>query len=82
MSTARWSTPTTTMPSPGIAPSDRAVLVGDSTWDCEAAGRAGVPAIGILTGGFSEQELRDAGAIAVFDSLLALVRRLEETPLA
>jgi HAD superfamily hydrolase (TIGR01549 family) len=60
----------------------RAVLVGDSTWDCEAAGRAAVPAIAILTGGFSEQELRGAGAIAVFDSLQALVKRLEETPLA
>jgi HAD superfamily hydrolase (TIGR01549 family) len=60
----------------------QAVLVGDSTWDCEAAGRAAVPAIAILTGGFSEQELRGAGAIAVFDSLQALVKRLEETPLA
>jgi HAD superfamily hydrolase (TIGR01549 family) len=34
-----------------------AVLVGDSTWDCQAAGRAGIPAVGVLTGGFSEQEL-------------------------
>jgi HAD superfamily hydrolase (TIGR01549 family) len=64
------------------AGADQAVLVGDSTWDCEAAERAAVPAIAILTGGFSEQELRDAGAIAVFDSLQALVKRLEETPLA
>jgi HAD superfamily hydrolase (TIGR01549 family) len=64
------------------AGADQAVLVGDSTWDCEAAGRAAVPAIAILTGGFSEQELRDAGAIAVFDSLQALVKRMEETPLA
>jgi HAD superfamily hydrolase (TIGR01509 family) len=65
-----------------VAGADQAVLVGDSTWDCEAAGRAGVQAIAVLTGGFSEQELHDAGAIAVFDSLQALVQRLEETPLA
>ena len=30
-----------------------AVMVGDSTWDCEAAGRAGIETIGVLTGGFS-----------------------------
>ena len=40
---------------------DEAVLVGDSVFDCEAAERAGVPTIGVLTGGFSEQELREAG---------------------
>jgi HAD superfamily hydrolase (TIGR01549 family) len=58
-----------------------AVLVGDSTFDCEAAGRAGVPAVAILTGGFSEQELRDAGAVAVFESLGQLCEHLDETPL-
>jgi phosphoglycolate phosphatase-like HAD superfamily hydrolase len=47
---------------------DRAVMIGDSTWDCEAAKRAGIPAIAILTGGFSERELRDAGAVAVYES--------------
>jgi HAD superfamily hydrolase (TIGR01549 family) len=42
-----------------------AIMLGDSTYDCEAAARAGVRTIGLLTGGFSEQELREAGAIAV-----------------
>jgi HAD superfamily hydrolase (TIGR01549 family) len=59
-----------------------AVMVGDSTWDCEAAARADVPAVAILTGGFSEQELRQAGAEAVFESLTELCERLDETPLA
>ena len=59
-----------------------AVLVGDSTWDCEAAARADVPTVAILTGGFSEQELRQAGATAVFESLSELCERLDETPLA
>jgi HAD superfamily hydrolase (TIGR01549 family) len=60
----------------------KAVLVGDSTFDCEAAARAGVPAVAILTGGFSDQELRQAGAKAVFESLTELCQHLDETPLA
>jgi HAD superfamily hydrolase (TIGR01549 family) len=60
---------------------DQAVMVGDSTWDCEAAKRAGIPAVAILTGGFSEQELRDAGAVAVFESVEALSQHLDSTPL-
>jgi HAD superfamily hydrolase (TIGR01549 family) len=59
-----------------------AVMVGDSTFDCEAAARAEVPTVAILTGGFSEQELRRAGAVAVFESLGELCERLDETPLA
>jgi HAD superfamily hydrolase (TIGR01549 family) len=59
-----------------------AVLVGDSTWDCEAAARAEVPTVAVLTGGFSDQELRQAGAAAVFESLTDLCERLDETPLA
>ena len=59
-----------------------AVLVGDSTFDCEAAARAEVPAVAILTGGYSEQELRQAGAGSVFESLSELCERLDETPLA
>ena len=58
-----------------------AVMVGDSTWDCEAAKRAGVETVAVLTGGFSEAELREAGAVAVFESLHELRGRLAETPL-
>jgi HAD superfamily hydrolase (TIGR01549 family) len=59
-----------------------AVLVGDSTFDCEAAARAQVPTVAVLTGGFSEQELRQAGAGSVFESLGELCERLDQTPLA
>ena len=52
----------------GAEPAD-AVMVGDSTWDCEAAERAGVSTVAVLTGGFSEQELLDAGAIRVFETM-------------
>ena len=60
---------------------DEAVMVGDSTFDCEAAERAGVPTIGVLTGGFSEGELREAGAVAVFESLGELMSDFDTTPL-
>jgi len=63
------------------AGTDSAVMVGDSTWDCEAAGRAGVQTIAVLTGGFSDQELRDAGAVAVYHSIEELRRSLSDTPL-
>ena len=46
-----------------------AVMVGDSVWDIVAAGRAGIRTIGLLTGGFGEAELTDAGAVDVFESL-------------
>jgi HAD superfamily hydrolase (TIGR01509 family) len=59
-----------------------AVMIGDSTWDCEAAGNAGLKTVGVLTGGFSEAELRDAGAAAVFRSLPELREHLGDTPLA
>jgi HAD superfamily hydrolase (TIGR01549 family) len=58
-----------------------AVMVGDSTWDVEAAARADVKTIAVLTGGFSEAELRDAGAVDVFESLIALRESLDSTPL-
>jgi len=58
-----------------------AVMVGDSTWDCEAAKRLDVPTIGVLTGGFSELELREAGAACVFENLHDLLDNLQDTPL-
>ena len=58
-----------------------AVLVGDSTWDCVAAGRAGIQTVAVLTGGFSEAELREAGAVVVFESIEVLRTRVGETPL-
>jgi HAD superfamily hydrolase (TIGR01509 family) len=59
-----------------------AVMVGDSTWDCEAAKRAGLETVAVLTGGFSEAELREAGAACVFESLRELRKNLDRTPLS
>jgi HAD superfamily hydrolase (TIGR01549 family) len=59
-----------------------AVMVGDTPWDCKAAGAADVETIAVLTGGFAEAELTDAGAVMVFESIEDLRKRLDETPLA
>ena len=55
-----------------------AFMIGDSTWDCEAAKRAGVRTVALLTGGFSEQELLDAGAARVFRDIETLLGGLDE----
>ena len=58
------------------------VMVGDSVYDAEAAGKLDVPTLALRTGGFSVEELRAAGALRVFDSLVDLREHLDETPLA
>ncbi|GHD41262.1 HAD family hydrolase [Mycetocola manganoxydans] len=63
-------------------PAGEAIFVGDSVWDCFAASRAGVPTIGLLSGGFSSAELLSAGAIAIYDDPAALLRELHLSPLA
>jgi HAD superfamily hydrolase (TIGR01509 family) len=63
------------------AGTDEAAMVGDAPWDVESARKAGVETVCVITGGFSEQELRDAGATTVFESVEELRRRLAETPL-
>ncbi len=59
-----------------------AVMVGDTPWDVQAAERAGIETVAVLTGGFSEVELREAGAVAVFESIEELSEALDDTPLA
>jgi HAD superfamily hydrolase (TIGR01549 family) len=59
-----------------------AVVVGDSVWDFEAAGRLGLPGYAVRSGGFAESELREAGALEVADSPADLLARLDTTLLA
>jgi HAD superfamily hydrolase (TIGR01509 family) len=65
----------------GADPSD-AVMVGDTPWDVKAAGKAEVGTIAVLTGGFAPEELTDAGAVAVFESVAELCAKLDDTSLA
>lgn len=46
---------------------DRAVMVGDTTWDIAAAKKAGIGCIGVRTGGFGDDDLQDEGALAIVD---------------
>jgi len=59
-----------------------AVYVGDAVWDIIACGRAGVPAIGLLSGGVSRAELEKAGAEVVFDNPRDLCDHLGSTVVA
>lgn len=57
-----------------------AVVIGDSVWDHLAAGRAGLPSVGVLTGGTGAGELVAAGAAAVHDTLEGLTSALGDPP--
>lgn len=59
----------------------RAVMIGDAVWDVKAAAAADISAIGLLCGGFGEAELRDAGAVAVFESPEEIVARFDASGL-
>ena len=61
---------------------DEAVMVGDTVWDVSAAKRAGIETICVLSGGFAESELREAGAAAVYESVAELRESLDDSPLA
>ncbi len=58
-----------------------AVLVGDTVWDSEAAGRAGVGFVGVRSGGVGRDELERAGALAVYDDVADLLAHLGTSPL-
>ena len=64
---------------PADAPS---VVIGDSVYDVEAAKNAGMPALVVRSGGFGDDELRDAGAIAIYDTPGDLAAALDETDLS
>lgn len=71
----------TAMESAGVDP-QLAMAVGDTVWDVEAAKRAGIACICVLTGGVSRGELEEAGAIAVYSDVAELRRCLDDSPLA
>jgi HAD superfamily hydrolase (TIGR01509 family) len=81
----------TAKPEPGIVEvaldragvdADHAVFVGDAVWDAHAAGAAGVPCIGVLSGGIAESELKAAGALPIFSDAQDLLDQLDSTRIA
>lgn len=63
-------------------PAARAIVVGDTGWDVEAATKAGLRTVAVTTGGVSRAELEAAGAIAVYDGPAELLAGLDTSPLA
>ncbi len=59
-----------------------AIVVGDSPHDAEAASRAGIRTVGVLCGGFPEEQLRRAGCVAIYADPADLLRQYDESPLA
>ncbi len=57
------------------------IVVGDSPYDAEAAGGANLRTIGVLSGGFSEENLRQAGCIAIYQDIADLLAHYDESPL-
>ncbi|MFD7662006.1 HAD family hydrolase [Streptomyces sp. NPDC059788] len=61
---------------------EAAVFVGDTVWDVRASRRAGVPCLAVLSGGFPERDLREAGAYEVYGGPADLAERLDSSLLA
>ena len=68
--------------SKGGVDSSRAIMVGDTVWDIEAASKAGVRCIGVMSGGIGPAELTAAGAIAVYNDVAALLGAFDDSPLS
>jgi HAD superfamily hydrolase (TIGR01509 family) len=58
-----------------------ALVVGDSVWDIDAASDAGLPCVGVETGGFSHQELLAAGAVEVHRDVQDLLHKIKAGPI-
>jgi HAD superfamily hydrolase (TIGR01509 family) len=54
------------------------IFVGDATWDHIGARRAGMISVGVLTGGYGEEELYHAGAFRVYRNVAELLQNLDE----
>jgi HAD superfamily hydrolase (TIGR01509 family) len=66
---------------PGLQPQD-VIVVGDTPYDAEAAAKAGMRTIGLLCGGFPEQDLRGAACIAIYKDPADLLQHFDQSPLA
>ncbi len=65
---------------PGVS-AETAIVVGDTPYDAEAAGKLGLRTIGVLCGGFPEADLLAAGCLAIFRSPADLLARYDQSPL-
>lgn len=61
---------------------DHVIAVGDTPYDAQAAGKINLRAIGLLCGGWNEQELRRAGCVAIYRDPADVLARYDSSPLA
>jgi len=59
----------------------RTLVVGDTRWDIEAAGKLELEVVCVLTGGAPRKQLEEAGAVAVYEDVAELLAKLDESPL-
>ncbi|HEY6990250.1 MAG TPA: HAD family hydrolase [Bryobacteraceae bacterium] len=59
--------------------SSEAMALGDTPWDIEAAAKAGLPTVAVTSGGWAEDQLRTAGAIAVYKGVAEIAERFERS---
>ena len=65
----------------GNPPVTEVIVVGDTPYDAEAAGKLNLRTIGVLSGGWTEEELRRAGCVAIYRDPADLLAHYEESPL-
>ncbi len=65
----------------GDIAASEAIVVGDTAYDAEAAGKVNLHTIGVLSGGFPEEKLRKAGCIAIYQDIADLLVHYDESPL-
>ena len=63
------------------AAAEDALVIGDTAWDLQAAGAAGVPGVAVLTGGWTREELSAHGAVEVHDDVSHIVAESDTTVL-
>ena len=66
----------------GDVPPDQVIVVGDTPYDVEAAGKCGLATIALRSGGFDDRVLRAAGAVMIYDDVAALLADFDASPLA
>jgi membrane protein len=67
-----------------VAPlgADQVLVVGDTPYDVEAAVKCGIATIALRSGKFTDEALREAGAVALYDDVAALLADFDRSPLA
>lgn len=65
---------------PGLQPGE-VLVVGDTPYDIQAASKCGIATVAVRSGGFADQDLRDAGALEIYDDVAAILADYDGSPL-